>query len=155
MSSKNVPLVQYNIPGVFQVKVRQIHVRAQIWFILFMALFTVTNFQLILNQISPPGNPHWHWQHCEPDPVCLYVLFCFFHSRFSDLLLFWKGICKVLRCNGLKILVPKHPWKSKIGSLQLILLTKCYVSFFLGHPVYMLFIPNSHFWWKTCKKSVV
>ena len=41
MSLKNVPEVQYNIPGVFQTKVRQTHVRAQIWFILFMAMFTV------------------------------------------------------------------------------------------------------------------
>ena len=32
-----------------------------------MALFTVLNFQLILNKFSPPGNPHP--QHCEPGPV--------------------------------------------------------------------------------------
>ena len=46
------------------------------------------------------------------------------------------GICKLLRYNGLKILVPKHLWKSKIGPLQLILATIRYVPFFLGHPVY-------------------
>ena len=57
---KYVLMVQYNFPGVFKAKVRQIHVRAQIWFNLLMALFRVLNFQLILNQISPPGNPHWH-----------------------------------------------------------------------------------------------
>ena len=45
------------------------------------------------------------------------------------------GICQLLRCNGLEILVPKHPWKSTIGPLQLILATKRYISFFLGHPV--------------------
>ena len=43
---------------------------------------------------------------------------------------FWMGICKVPRCNGLEILVPKHLWKSKIGPLQLILATKRYVTFF-------------------------
>ena len=36
---------------------------------------------------------------------------------------------------GLEILIPKHPWKSKIGLLQTILAAKRYVSFFLGHPV--------------------
>ena len=51
--------------GWFKQKVRQIQVRAHIMFI----QLTVLNFQLILNQISPPGNPHWHWQHCEPYPA--------------------------------------------------------------------------------------
>ena len=37
---------------------------------------------------------------------------------------------------GLKILIPKHPWKSLIRPLQPILAAKRYVSFFLGHPVY-------------------
>ena len=36
---------------------------------------------------------------------------------------------------GLEILIPKHPWKSKIGLLQPILAAKRYVTFFLGHPV--------------------
>ena len=67
---KNFKVVQYTFPGVFQAKVCQIHVRAQILFILFMALLTVFNFQLILNQISPPCNPHCHLQ---PDQMCLYV----------------------------------------------------------------------------------
>ena len=31
---------------------------------------------------------------------------------------------------GLEILIPKHPWKSKIGLLQPILAAKRYVSFF-------------------------
>ena len=35
----------------------------------------------------------------------------------------------------LEILIPKHPWKSKIGLLQPILAAKRYVTFFLGHPV--------------------
>ena len=43
---------------------------------------------------------------------------------------FWKGICKVASWIGLEILVPKHPWKSKIGPLQPILAAKQYVSFF-------------------------
>ena len=43
---------------------------------------------------------------------------------------FWKGICKVASWIGLEILVPNHPWKSKIGPLQPILAAKCYVSFF-------------------------
>ena len=51
--------------------------------------------------------------------------------------LFCKGICKVHRCNGLEILVPKHLWKSKIGPIQLIWATKCYVTFLLGHPVHI------------------
>ena len=51
---------------------------------------------------------------------------------------FWKGICKVARWIGLEILVPKHPWKSKIEPLQPILPAKRYVSFFLGHPVQTL-----------------
>ena len=41
---------------------------------------------------------------------------------------FWKGICKVASWIGLKILIPKHPWKSKIGLLQTILAAKRYVS---------------------------
>ena len=48
--------------------------------------------------------------------------------------LFCKRICKVPRCEWLKILVPKHLWKSKIGPLQLILATKHYVTFFFGSP---------------------
>ena len=43
---------------------------------------------------------------------------------------FWKGICKVASWIGLEILVPKHPWKSKIRPLQPILAAKRYVSFF-------------------------
>ena len=48
---------------------------------------------------------------------------------------FWKGICKMASWIGLEILIPQHPWKSKIGLLQTILAAKRYVSFFLGHPV--------------------
>ena len=52
---KNVLVVQFNFPGVVQAKslpnkVCQIQVRAHIMFI----QLTVLNFQLILNQISPP-----------------------------------------------------------------------------------------------------
>ena len=43
---------------------------------------------------------------------------------------FWKGICKTASWIGLEILIPKHPWKSKIGLLQTILAAKRYVSFF-------------------------
>ena len=46
-----------------------------------------------------------------------------------------KGIFKVASWIGLEILIPKHPWKSKIGLLQPILAAKRYVTFFLGHPV--------------------
>ena len=60
---------------------------------------------------------------------------CTSNFAFFRPFLFWKGICKVHRCSELKILVPKHLWKSKIGPLQLILATKHYVTFFLGHPV--------------------
>ena len=35
--------------------------------LILLNLFTVLNFQLILNKFSPPGNPHP--QHCEPGPV--------------------------------------------------------------------------------------
>ena len=31
---------------------------------------------------------------------------------------FWMGIIWVARWNGLKILIPKHMWKSKIGPLE-------------------------------------
>ena len=53
---------------------------------------------------------------------------CASNFAFSRPFLFWKGICKVPRCNGLEILVPKHLWK-------LILATKRYVTFFWGRPV--------------------
>ena len=62
---------------------------------------------------------------------------CASNFAFLRPFLFCKGICKVPRCNGLKILAPKHLWKSKIGALQLIWATKRYVTFFLGHPVHM------------------
>ena len=60
-------MVRSTFLAVFKAKVCQIHVRAKILFNLVMALFTVLNFQLILNKFSPPGNPHP--QHCEPGPV--------------------------------------------------------------------------------------
>ena len=60
-------MVQSSFLAVFKAKVCQIHARARILFNLVMALFTVLNFQLILNKFSPPGNPHP--QHCEPGPV--------------------------------------------------------------------------------------
>ena len=39
------------------------------------------------------------------------------------------------RWNRLKILIPKHMWKSKIGLLEQISAKNPYVTFFLGHPV--------------------
>ena len=45
---------------------------------------------------------------------------------------FWIGIFKVPRWIRLKFLVSKHPWKSRIGPLQLILASKRYVSSFGG-----------------------
>ena len=68
-------MVQYTFPGVFQAKVCQIHVRAQILFILFMALLTVFNFQLILNQISPPGNPIDIYNTVSPTQ-CVFTFLC-------------------------------------------------------------------------------
>ena len=65
---------------------------------------------------------------------------CASNFAFLRPFLFCKGICKVPRCNGLKILAPKHLWKSKIGALQLIWATKRYVTFFLGHPVHYFVI---------------
>ena len=52
---------------------------------------------------------------------------------------FSMGNIKVARWNGLKILIPKHMWKSKIGLLEQIWGQNPYVAFFLGHPVW--------FWW--------
>ena len=42
------------------------------------------------------------------------------------------------RWNGLKILIPKHMWKSKIGLLEQIWGQNPYDTFFLGHPVHNL-----------------
>ena len=39
------------------------------------------------------------------------------------------------RCNGLKILIPKHMRKSKNELLEQISAKNPYVTFFLGHPV--------------------
>ena len=33
-------------------------------------------------------------------------------------LIFWMGMFKVFRWNGLEILIPKHMWKSQIGPLE-------------------------------------
>ena len=72
---KKFQVVQYTFPGVFQAKVCQIHVKAQILFILFMALLTVFNFQLILNQISPPGNPIGIYNTVSPTQ-CVFTFLC-------------------------------------------------------------------------------
>ena len=70
---KNVLVVQFNFPGVVQAKSPPNS--GQGTYYVYSAhsfKFSVdpeSNFQLILNQISPPGNPHWHWQHCEPYPA--------------------------------------------------------------------------------------
>ena len=51
---------------------------------------------------------------------------------------------------GLEILIPKHPWKSKIGLLQTILAAKRYVSFFWV-TLYMI-IQGDFFHWYPPKK---
>ena len=48
------------------------------------------------------------------------------------------------RWNGLKILIPKHMWKSKIGLLEQIWGQNPYDTFFLGHPVLL---------WHLCQPS--
>ena len=48
---------------------------------------------------------------------------------------FSMGNIKMARWNGLKILIPKHMWKSKIGLLEQIWGQNPYDTFFLGHPV--------------------
>ena len=50
---------------------------------------------------------------------------------------FWMGDIEVARWNGVDFLVPKHLRKSKIGLLELIWAKNPYVTFFLGHPVYL------------------
>ena len=64
--------------------------------------------------------------------VCTRVFF-----TFLGYLWFWIGNIKVARWNGLEILIPKHMWKSKIGLLEEIWAQNPYVTFFLGHPVYI------------------
>ena len=54
---------------------------------------------------------------------------------FSGYLWFSMGNIKVATWNGLKILIPKHMWKSKIGLLEQIWGQNPYDAFFLGHPV--------------------
>ena len=55
---------------------------------------------------------------------------------FSGYLWFSMGNIKVATWNGLKILIPKHMWKSKIGLLEQIWGQNPYDAFFLGHPVH-------------------
>ena len=50
------------------------------------------------------------------------------------------GINKEARWNGLKILIPKHMWKSKIRLLEQKLDENRYVTFFYRHPVGMCLI---------------
>ena len=50
-------------------------------------------------------------------------------------LIFWIGMFKGFRSNGLEILILKHMWKSIIGPLEQIEAENRYVTFFLGHPV--------------------
>ena len=56
---------------------------------------------------------------------------------FSGYLWFSMGNIKVATWNGLKILIPKHMWKSKIGLLEQIWGQNPYDAFFLGHPVHI------------------
>ena len=51
---------------------------------------------------------------------------------------FWMNNIKVARWDGLKILIPKHMWKIKIGLLEQIWARIPYVTFFLGHPVFLV-----------------
>ena len=37
---------------------------------------------------------------------------------FSGHFVYWMGMFKVFRWNGIEILIPKHPWKSIIGPLE-------------------------------------
>jgi len=46
------------------------------------------------------------------------------------------GNIKEAGWNGLKILIPKHMRKSKIGLLEQIWAQNPYDTFFLGHPVF-------------------
>ena len=66
---------------------------------------------------------------------------------FSGYLWFSMGNIKVATWNGLKILIPKHMWKSKIGLLEQIWGQNPYDAFFLGHPV--LFIWDFSILWPT------
>ena len=47
------------------------------------------------------------------------------------------GDIEVVRWNGVDFLVPKHLRKSKIRLLEQISAKNPYVTFFLGHPVYV------------------
>ena len=117
---KNILVVQFNFPGMLQAKVAK-----------FMSGHRYCLFRSWL--CSQFKSFSWYWINLafQVTPIC--SLFCkeitVFLAFFRPFL-FWKGICKVPRCNGLDILVPKHLWQSKIGPLQLILATNRYVSFF-------------------------
>ena len=45
-----------------------------------------------------------------PNPICVFGVF--------RTIIFWMSVFKVFRWNGLKILIPKHMWKSQIGPLE-------------------------------------
>ena len=57
---------------------------------------------------------------------------------FLGYLWFSIGNIKVVRRNGLEILIPKHMWKSKIGHLEHIWGQNPYDTFFLGHRVHVI-----------------
>ena len=58
---------------------------------------------------------------------------------------FWMGIWNVLRWNGLKILIPKHTWKSKIGPLKQIWASKRYGTLTLhSHYIHITFTLHLH-----------
>ena len=54
---------------------------------------------------------------------------------FLGQLRFWMDTFWIARWNGLKILIPKHMWKTKIELQEQIWGQNPYDTFFLGHPV--------------------
>ena len=61
---------------------------------------------------------------------------------------FWMDTIGVARWNGLKILIPKHMWKSKIQLLQQKLDENGYVTFFQRHPVsFQVNVFPEDIWW--------
>ena len=66
---------------------------------------------------------------------------------------FWMGDIEVVRWNGDDFLVPKHLQKSKIGLLEQIWAKNPYVTFCLGHPVYLGSLPRIIS--RTCLDSLV
>ena len=88
------------------------------------------NWEFIDLKLSSPEK--WSIS-CKPGHLLIASIGAFL--AFLGYLWFWMGNIKVARWNGLKILIPKHMWKSKIGLLEQIWGQNPYDTFFLGHPV--------------------